>query len=208
MGRHARFYVAGIQMMQGNNCHHYAEKWAAAKHKPARPHVIKHKTVIARDTVVHVLTEGGKRETEREKTRATINSTLVMRGERKGHRETERMERQRGEKQTWRTRHCLSRRTVHNPKLFFYSLLKQRKSENNQCKCNTAMNIIIVINPKRSTYTQVIFGSLNKQPIAFTSSKTKEWKESGECISQLCGKQLRFMLLRAKESYQKTQREI
>lgn len=30
---------------------------------------------------------------EREKTRATINSTLVMRGERKGHRDTERMER-------------------------------------------------------------------------------------------------------------------
>lgn len=54
-----------------------------------RPPVIKHNTV--RDTVVHVLTE--EKETEWEKTGATINSISVMRGERRGHRETERMER-------------------------------------------------------------------------------------------------------------------
>ncbi len=56
--------------------------------------MINHKTVmIVRNTAVHSLTERGKRETEREKTRATINSTLAMRGKRKGHREPERIAR-------------------------------------------------------------------------------------------------------------------
>lgn len=55
------------------------KKRAAAKYKPLCDQT--QQIVIVRDTVVHVVTERGKRETEREKTRATINSTLVMRGE-------------------------------------------------------------------------------------------------------------------------------
>lgn len=61
---------------------------------PARPPLIKHNT--ARDTVVHVLTE--EKETEREKTGATINSIPVMRGERRGQRDGEDGEKVRSEK--------------------------------------------------------------------------------------------------------------
>ena len=60
---------------------------------------------------------------EREKTGATINSTLVMRGERKGHRDAERMERQRedgetarGKKQIQRMRQRLHQRYRSQPK--------------------------------------------------------------------------------------------
>lgn len=46
---------------------------------------------IVRDTVVHVLTEERKRDREGEnRGNRPINSTLVMRGERKGHRDAER----------------------------------------------------------------------------------------------------------------------
>lgn len=70
--------------MYANN-YIYKKRMAVIHNGP----VIKHNTV--RDTVVHVLTE--EKETEWEKTGATINSISVMRGERRGHRETERMER-------------------------------------------------------------------------------------------------------------------
>lgn len=146
--------------MHENNYHNNVEKWAAVKHKSARPFVIKHK--IVRDTVVHVLTGRGKSEMEREKTGATINSTLVMRRERRGHRETERWKTD-PKNETPPVSTCRSQ-----PKIILLFITQTTEVRNNQCMCNTAMSIIIIINPKRTTCTRVIFSSLNKQPVAFT----------------------------------------
>lgn len=61
-----------MQTISKNNSHHDVlkkKKREAVKHKPARAHAIKQKTQTVRDTVVHVLTARGKRETGREKNR-------------------------------------------------------------------------------------------------------------------------------------------
>lgn len=131
-----------------------------------------------------------------------------MRGERKGHRETERMERLRGGKQTWRMRRCRRRRIVHDPKLFFYSLLKQLKSENNQCVCNTAMNIIIINTPREPHVHRSFLALWTGNPSHLQAQKQKKWRESEEHVSRPCSEQLGFMLLRAEESYQKAHREM
>lgn len=77
--------------------------------------------------------------------------------------------------------------------------------------CNTAMNIIRIINPKRTTWTQVIFWLFEQAThgiYKLKKKKEKNRKQNKEHISQLCSEQLRFMLLSTEESYQKAHREM
>lgn len=120
------------------------------------------------------------------KTGATINSTLVVRGERKGQRETERMERRWEVKKTdWKNETLPSPNVYRSQpqKIFFYSLLKQLKSEKQpmHVQKHSHVYIIIVINPyKRTTFTQVIFGCLNKQTHRIYRLKNKKTKKKNK----------------------------
>lgn len=87
----------------------------------------------------------------------------------------------RGEKQrkTQKNERLPSPTSCSRPKIIVLFITQTTEVRNNQCMCSTAMNIIRIINPKRTTCTQLIFGSLNKQPTAFTSRKTKQRNEKG-----------------------------
>lgn len=77
-----------------------------------------------------------REEKERQRGRetgATINSTLVTRGERKGHRETERMERDgemKKKKPEWDA--AYTKRIVHNPKVILLFITQTTEVKNNQ----------------------------------------------------------------------------
>lgn len=103
-----------------------------------------------------VFPQRGKTEAEREKNGATINSILVMRGEKAtegGWDERVRVKN--------RCREC-------RPKLCVYLILKQLRSENDQCMCSDSMDILM--KAKITTYTRVNLVSFNGQ---ITSTKAK-----------------------------------